>query len=315
MYAMEQQPPSQQQQHQGYQGHRDILSTPVWLLAIRIAQAVLSVVILGLAASVVHDAYLDELGLAIAISLITVLIVTYFVVTEKVAACQPAYHIVAVLALDAFLLVLWLATFAAVAARRARFVFDVAVDGCSNNGDLFNSKTCFVKRAVILFKRGADTMSAAAGIGALVWILFIVTFVWTLVHFLKGRKQGRFPLSTGSTATAETNQMDPKVEQQQQYQTPIQQPQVHGQYQQPTPTQSPPPQPAQSPYQQQPPFSPPPAGTYPPTQGQQQQQHPYRQYPQYSQPQPQAYQQPVQPVQPVGSELPAQQPPQTYQHQ
>lgn len=89
--------------------------------------------------------------------------------TEKAAICRPAYHVVAVPALDAFLVVLWLATFAAVAARRARFIFDVTVGGCYSNGDLFNSQSCLFKRGVVLFKRGGDMMSAASGIGALVW--------------------------------------------------------------------------------------------------------------------------------------------------
>lgn len=75
----------------------------------------------------------------------------------------------AVLVLDALLVVLWLATFAAVAERRSRFVFDVTVDGCYNNGGLVNSKSCFFKRAVVLFKRGGNMMAGAAGIGALVW--------------------------------------------------------------------------------------------------------------------------------------------------
>lgn len=95
--------------------------------------------------------------------------VAYLVVAEKVPACQPAYHVFVVLALEAFLVVMWLATFAAVAARRARFVVDVTVEGCYNNGGLFSSKSCFVKRAVILFQRGRDMMSAAAGMGAIIW--------------------------------------------------------------------------------------------------------------------------------------------------
>ncbi|PHH86970.1 hypothetical protein CDD83_9473 [Cordyceps sp. RAO-2017] len=269
----------QAQQHSGADGH--VLRTPAWMLAIRIVQLLLSIIVLALAGSIAHDVYLDEVGLALAISIITWLIVAYVVITEKMAACRVAYHIIAVLVLDGLLVVLWLATFAAVAARRAQFVFDVTVDGCYSNGGLFNSKSCsLTKRAVILFKRGGDMMSSIAGLGALLWILFIVTFVWSLVQFLRGRKQGRFPLGAGPTAAGPT---ETKLKQQQPQQPP-----------------------APGPYQQQPPYSPPPqgGGAYaPPQQGQQQ--PPYGQYaPQPYEPPPPHY--PQQYQQPHGSELSAQ---------
>ena len=89
--------------------------------------------------------------------------------TEKIRACHEAYHIVAVMVLDGVMVILWLATFAAVAARRATFTVDISVNGCFDDGSTFNSKTCFRKRDVILFKSGADMLSAIAGLGALVW--------------------------------------------------------------------------------------------------------------------------------------------------
>ncbi|KND87289.1 hypothetical protein TOPH_08065 [Tolypocladium ophioglossoides CBS 100239] len=273
-------------------GH--VLETPIWVFAIRIAQIVLSIIILGLAANIAHDLYLDELGLAIAVSVLTWIIVAYALTTEKVPDWHAGYHIVAVLALDAFLLILWLAAWAAAAAKRALFKVPTTVSGCVDNGSTFNSKNCFVKRdsIEILFKRGLDEMAAIAGLGALVWILFIATFVWTLLQFLAGRKEGRFPIDMGTASTAATTttanntyQMEPKVEQQ-----PLQ-PEATGQYQQP-------PQPVQSPYEQQPPYSPPQdPQAYP--------QYPPQQYP------PQLYQQPVQ----QGSELSGQQQQQQQQQQ
>ncbi|POR37837.1 Uncharacterized protein TPAR_01970 [Tolypocladium paradoxum] len=270
-----------------------VLKTPIWVFAIRIAQVVLSLIILGLAADIAHDLYLDELGLAIAVSVLTWVIVAYALTTEKVSAWHAGYHIIAVLALDAFLVVLWLAAWAAAAAKRAMFKVPVTVSQCFDNGGAFNSKNCVFKRAIpLLFKKGMDEMSAIAGLGALVWILFIATFVWTLLQFLGGRKQGRFPINMGTTTTTTDNhQMEPKVEQQQ----PLQ-PQATGQYQQ-QPLAQHPPQPAQSPYEQQPPYSPPPQGTYsPPPQDQQA----YAQYPPQQYP-PQQYQQPQ------GGELPGHQ--------
>lgn len=43
-----------------------VLESPAWLLGIRFAQILLSLICFGLGAGVVHDAYLDELGLNVA---------------------------------------------------------------------------------------------------------------------------------------------------------------------------------------------------------------------------------------------------------
>jgi hypothetical protein len=71
------------------------------------------------------------------------------------------------------MMILWLATFAATAAKRATFVYNVNVNSCYNDGSLINSTTCakrsLVTRATLLFKSGQAMMSANAGLGALVW--------------------------------------------------------------------------------------------------------------------------------------------------
>jgi hypothetical protein len=181
-----------------------IVASPTWLLAIRGAQFVLAVIILGLSASAIHDAYIDEEGLSLAIvspfnfslipipkppnattaatsrsqapqltcppqSLFTWIIVLYSVLTEKLPALQQAYHIFAVLALDGFMMLMWLVTMAAVAAKRSKFIYDVSVGNCYDRGTLVNSKTCstFSKREVVLFQKGMDIMSAIAGLSGL----------------------------------------------------------------------------------------------------------------------------------------------------
>ncbi|UNI23052.1 hypothetical protein JDV02_008895 [Purpureocillium takamizusanense] len=275
-----------------------VLKTPAWVFAVRIAQVLGSLIVLGLSASIIHDLYLDELGLAIAVSIITWIVVAYALSTEKVSAWHVGYHVLAVVVLDGFMLVMWLAAWAAVAARRATFRIPTSVSECFDNGDLVNSKSCMRKRDIfrrdILFKKGQAQMSAAAGIGALVWLLFIVTFVWTMVNFLRGRKDGRFPIGAPSSAGA-GGSAEPKVEQQpmvpQQPVQPMPQPQATQPQQQPPYGQYPP---AQSPYQQQPPYSPPQTQSPPPPE--QQYAQPYPQpYPQQQQPPPQPYPQQQQP--------------------
>lgn len=106
----------------------------------------------------------------------TWIVVGYVLVTEKVPSANAAYNIWAVLALDLFLAILWLASCGANAALRARFKYDVNVQ-CYNDGSMVNSNHCFeVKRAAGHAKRdavasdeGLAMMSAIAGLSALVW--------------------------------------------------------------------------------------------------------------------------------------------------
>lgn len=44
-----------------------VLATPVWVVAVRVLQALVALIVLALAADIAHDLYLDELGLAIAV--------------------------------------------------------------------------------------------------------------------------------------------------------------------------------------------------------------------------------------------------------
>ncbi|KAI8157839.1 hypothetical protein K4K49_001948 [Colletotrichum sp. SAR 10_70] len=295
------------QQHHVSSSDTAIITTPVWLTVIRGFQFFFAIIILGLAAAIIHWVYMDELGLAVAIvrpyphlhtptqltqtpkSLFTWIIVVYSLFTEKIPGLRKAYQIYAVLALDLFLCILWLSTMGAAAARRSTFVVPVNAS-CSSDGSAVNSGVCTVVKRYIIMGNGALAMlSAIAGLSALELILFLVTFIWTLVTFLKWRKtnapaaaagasQGEIqmetkqPLYSQSTYTQvpQQQQQVPQQQQQQQY-YPLQQQQ---QYQQP-PQQ----------YQQ------------PPQQYQQQPQQPYQEMPAQGYEQQQHHQQPQQPQQ------------------
>lgn len=187
----------------------------------------------------------------------------------------------------------------AAAARRSTFVVPVNAS-CSSDGSAVNSGVCTVVKRYIIMGNGALAMlSAIAGLSALELILFLVTFIWTLVTFLKWRKtnapaaaagasQGEIqmetkqPLYSQSTYTQvpQQQQQVPQQQQQQQYYPPQQQ----QQYQQPPQQYQQPPQQYQQPYpempaqgyeqqqqyQQQPPYNPSPVSApgSPPPQGQ-----------------------------------------------
>lgn len=73
------------------------------------------------------------------------------------------------LVVEGLMVIFWLATFAAVAADRARYTVDTSVSQCVDDGSLINSTTCSRKRGVLLFKGGQASFSAVAGLGALMW--------------------------------------------------------------------------------------------------------------------------------------------------
>jgi hypothetical protein len=200
-------------------GPDHILASPLWVLILRGAQFVVSIIVLGLAGRLISDAYLDEWGLAVAASVITWVIVAYSTLTEVIPALHFLYNIIAVLALDGFLVILWLATFAANAAERAKFKVTGSITsgfgGLDNLGDFDlddidfsdvedqldqigdigrRSISSLSKRSDIiwLYDSGMKIFAAIAGLGAVVWLLFIATFGFTLYSFLQARKQGRF---------------------------------------------------------------------------------------------------------------------------
>ncbi|PHH82854.1 hypothetical protein CDD82_4587 [Ophiocordyceps australis] len=208
-----------------------VLATPGWFFGLRIAQMLLCFIILALSGAVVGNVYLDELGLTLAVSLLSMIALGYMIVSERVAACRAGYNVYAVLALEGLFVILWLAAFAAAAGRRSRFSYTVV----TSDANLYDSL--------------AGMTSAVAGLGAFVWFTFIATFTWTLLSFLSGRKQGRFNFNLDAVAATSSASypMDQKMNQQ------------------PPPTMAVPEQ-SQTPYQQQAPYMPPTAQSPPPQQ-------------------------------------------------
>ncbi|KXX83079.1 hypothetical protein MMYC01_200482 [Madurella mycetomatis] len=163
---------------------RYIQQTPVWVVVLRGAQIFFSFIIVVLAGVLIHGKALEANGYAVACAVFTWIVVTYDLVTEKVASANGAYNIWAVLALDLSMAILWLASCGANAALRATFTVPVNVHGCVNDGSLINSNHCdvsHVKRAdgpAVASDSGLAMMSAIAGLSALVWLLFVATLVF-----------------------------------------------------------------------------------------------------------------------------------------
>lgn len=104
------------------------------------------------------------------------IIVTYALVSEKVANYRDAYNIWAILSLDLLMAIFWLSSMAANAALRASFVVAVDVD-CWDDGSAVNAGHCvparrdtgLSSRAIVPVagKTGLAEMSAVAGLSAL----------------------------------------------------------------------------------------------------------------------------------------------------
>ncbi|OLN85398.1 hypothetical protein CCHL11_08029 [Colletotrichum chlorophyti] len=299
------QPQAQQQQHYTQPASTGpqlpIVAAPAWVVIVRGFQFFFAILILGLSGAIIHWVYMDELGLALAISLFTWIIVLYTVLSEKLPSLRKLYHIYAVLALDLFLVILWLATMGANASRRALFTVSVNAS-CSSDGSAVNSGRCTIFKRYIVMSRGALAMFAAvAGLSALQFVLFLATFIWTLLQFLKWRK------TTAPAAAVAASQGEIQMETKQPFlaqQTaypPQQQPQQQQQQQAYYPPQSYTPQPQGLPQQFQPPPQP-----FQEISGQQQQQQQQQQFPQQTPPTGQGYVQQQQP------EFQQQYPPQQY---
>lgn len=100
----------------------------------------------------------------------TWLIVTYLLVSEKVASANRLYNIWAVLGIDLFMALLWLACTGANGALRATFNTPVNIIGCFDDGSAVNAHTCTVaKRAALADSTGLAMISAIAGVSAIEW--------------------------------------------------------------------------------------------------------------------------------------------------
>lgn len=102
----------------------------------------------------------------------TWLVVAYAILTDKVGALNKLYHIFAIIALDAFLAIMWLCAWALSAARAAQT--QAAIDSIDNSfGDGCGLFGCYRKRdlqkRVLTVGTVKGLLGACAGLGALIW--------------------------------------------------------------------------------------------------------------------------------------------------
>jgi hypothetical protein len=105
--------------------------------------------------------------IALFTSLCTWIIVLYTILSSTVNSCKAGYHYWAVLALEIFMVIFWLASMGALAATRATFIYPTTIDDCVNYGvgDSYCNK--LRRRQYVASDGYLAMMSGAAGLSAL----------------------------------------------------------------------------------------------------------------------------------------------------
>lgn len=215
-------------------GREHIPIYPKGFIALRIVQLVLALIILALAAYGVALVAFDGDIFIMVVALMTMIVTIYYIVCEFGA---PAiYNYWAVLALDIFLLVMWIASFGLLASEVAA-IFAVTTYYDYWSGSYYSSNG--------LSKTGrtwASCLAGAAGLGGLEFALFIASLAIHGVMMHRHRSAGLHCTPVDPNAPAPPvggGATDAKHEMQ--FQTPAVYPHQQ-QYAVPQHTQSPPPQ-------------------------------------------------------------------------
>ncbi|KAI3336857.1 hypothetical protein HD806DRAFT_19838 [Xylariaceae sp. AK1471] len=160
-----------------------LIPTPKWFIGLRVAQIIVSLIIVALAGAFIHGAYADPLGVAIASGIFTWIIALYAILTEHSAACRSGYNTWAILSLDFLMIVLWLASLGSNAAFRSAFNTTVNAE-CYDDGSAINAGHCVTKREYLASDAGLAWLSSVAGISAVMILLFVATFAY-VAHFFR----------------------------------------------------------------------------------------------------------------------------------
>jgi len=178
--------------------HNHILPLPKAVFGLKIAQLVVAIVVLGLCAYGVTYIAFDGDSLMLFTAIATMIITVYYIVA--VTAVPTAYNYWAILSLDAFAIIFWIISMSILAWEVAAYSW--AYDNYSTCIYYY----CYKKRDVIAKRDTSlytyrNALAAAAGLGGLEFILFVITLVITSIHLHRHRKAGGH-CTTGALNTA-----------------------------------------------------------------------------------------------------------------
>jgi len=166
-----------------------ILPLPKAVFGLRIAQLVIAIVILGLAAYGVTFFAFDGDSLMLFTTLATMIITVYYIVA--ITALPAAYNYWAILSLDIFAVVFWVISFSLLAWEVAAYGWAVSYSYsyCDAYGYCYKKRDLEARATTNVYTY-RNALAAAAGLGGLEFILFIVTLVITAIYLHRHRKAG-----------------------------------------------------------------------------------------------------------------------------
>jgi hypothetical protein len=186
---------------------RTVIATPIWCTVMRGFQIFFAFVIMILAGLLIHGYAMDANVFGLVCGLFTFVVAIYALVTEKAPTAHSAYNVWAILSLDLFMAILWLASMGANAALRSTFTVNVNAD-CYNDGSAVNSGHCVVSRAelnkryAVVSKAGLAYISGIAGLSALEMLLFLGPLIF-IGHTFRMQHQGQSQTVSSTTTNLE----------------------------------------------------------------------------------------------------------------
>ncbi|KAG0134856.1 hypothetical protein HOY82DRAFT_583896 [Tuber indicum] len=158
-----------------------VVDQPPWLKFVRVAQVSLSVLILALAAfalsAIPYGNTFGTFGFNIFTCLFTFIVGAYLLVTPLRA--PKLYNCWAALVLEIFGVIFWLSAFATLASWASLGLLTV---------DYLDNITKEAEERYARYRAGWRCAGAAAGLGGIVWILFMITLITYSIFLHRHRK-------------------------------------------------------------------------------------------------------------------------------
>jgi len=176
-----------------------IPAQPFWSLLVRIAQAVLAVLLVVLTAFSASRLGSGVPGFGMTWFSFSWTAVYFGYLAVSVLVAPEAYHYITHLVLEALSCIFWLATWATLAGEASDLsgaTYYHGVPKYISSGAL----PSFFDNNLSTLRSAIDCVGASAGIGALVWLLFCVTLAFLVMSVIRMRKSGTAPLFSSGSA-------------------------------------------------------------------------------------------------------------------
>ncbi|KAI1822922.1 hypothetical protein F4861DRAFT_358689 [Xylaria intraflava] len=186
-------------------GREHIPLYPKGFVVARIIQLLIGVACLGLSAYAVAIVAISGADLTLFTAIVTLISSIYLLVAHF--GNPAAYNYWAILGLDIFLVIFWLISFALLASQAASLLSIASYD-------YFDPYYSFANDALGIY---GVICAAAAGLGAVLWLIYLITLIIHSIALHRHRRAGLPAMagaSAGAPGIAEVQGADPKIQMQ-----------------------------------------------------------------------------------------------------